>query len=65
METCDPMFPVQLVDCKLEARTLIVFYDTGANLNMVHEEWEVDAGLDGIPVEKTIETSGGGTRKWK
>ena len=39
VESQDPLFPVEIVDCKLEARTLVVFYDLGANLNMVREEW--------------------------
>ena len=29
------MIPVQLVDCKLEIKTLIVFFDSGSNINIV------------------------------
>ena len=64
VESQDPLFPVEVVDCKLEARTLVVFYDSGAIPNMVREEWVQDAGLHGVPITKTIETAGGGTKKW-
>ena len=57
---------MELVDCKiLEAWTIIAIYDTATNINLVREDWAMDAGLDGVPVTKTIETAGGGSKQWQ
>ena len=66
LESHEPLFPVELEDCKmLKAQTIIALYDTATNINLVREDWARDAGLDGVPVTKTIEMASGGSKQWQ
>ena len=58
------MIPVQLVDCKLDIKTLIAFFDSGSNINMVRDRWVEAARLEGVPIEKVVQTAGGDCRHW-
>ena len=53
------MILVQLVDVPLDIKTLVAFFDSGSNVNIIWMGWAEEAGLEDVPVIWTVYTVGG------
>ena len=44
------MILVQLVDVPLDIKTLVAFFDSGSNINIIQMGWAKEAGLEDVPI---------------
>ena len=58
------LIPVQRVEVPLSIGYLVAFFDLGSNINIVRTGWAEAAGLQGIPVTRTVYTAGGDCKEW-
>ena len=65
VEGVHAIIPVQRVDVNLEVKSIVAFFDSGSNINIVRTGWAKSAGLQGFPVVRMVYTTGGKGTEWK